>query len=205
MKLKYMITVLLPFASLQARYHEVKNSVQLQHLLDQYAYSLVCFAPCKISKDVSSDRQTRDKVYSDFKELKYMLRSAAKQKNYKELLTRDVGFVLADAASNQIHEMLPQYHIDDMPICTVFDHGSQSKQSMVKPASVKDLLKALESVGSTKLQDLLYQRQQDALLQRQEQIAAYYAYGATYPYWGAPYWVYGYGGWGPYGRAGWAW
>jgi hypothetical protein len=195
---------------LQGRYHVVKSASNLENLVEQYRYSLVCFAPSgqRMDEQLDSDEKT-DRRHT-FRSLQNLVKSASQSNGYKHYLSKDVGFLVVDVASKRAEDVAQEYHVKDQPLCVVFEQGAiDNAKKVMRPATVRDLIGLLEAEGGADLKELLEDRKQDARLDRQERIASYYAYATSpfgygssaygwpgYGYWGGPYARWGlYAGW----------
>ncbi len=184
--------MLLGVGVMHAKFHTVNRSEKLQNLIDEYAYSIVCMAPSKMSKDEQPSSQDRKRTTRTFSSIKSLVRSASQLRDFKNYLDKDIGFIVVDTASKDAQDLVQEYKVGTVPICIPFDQGAQSGAMVYNPQSSKQLVDSLENMGGKDLQKILNQRREDVRLEKQERIAAYYAYANTYPYWG---WggYYGYG------------
>ena len=188
------LIVLLPSVTF-AKYHLVKNDNDFDRLINQYEYSVVCFAPAQGSKEVKED----------FKDLQNRVKAASGRDDFKNLLKKDVGFLVVDSASKKAQDLPADYAIAKFPTCIVFKQGSSIAGSkLASPKSASELIKMLEKNFGAQLEKLTKERREDERLDRQERIASYYAYASS-PYAWYPYAYYPYSRWGvyPYGT-GWS-
>lgn len=202
--------LLLSSSVVWSRYHVVKTNAALQDVVDKYAYSVVCFAPSGQLDGESLDTDDKKERKKIFKSLQNVVKAASQQGEYKTYVSKDVGFIVVDLVAKQAEQIQHQYHVQNDPLCIVFEQGADTKAKVMRPASVKDLTNLLEAEGGDDLKDLIDDRKEDARLARQERIASYYAYATAYPYpygygpyygWGpawSPYWRSPYVGWGFY-------
>jgi hypothetical protein len=77
-----------------AKYHEVKSDVDFNKLINQYQYSVACFAPAQGANDEKED----------FKDLQNRVKAASKYDDFK-LLKKDVGFLMVDTASKKAQDL----------------------------------------------------------------------------------------------------
>jgi hypothetical protein len=180
---------------LEARYHKITRMSELDKLVDGYEYSVVCFAPATSLSDEYLDRDELKDRKKKFRGIEDILRSISKSRDYKNFLSKDVGFIAVDVAGKYAHDAIAEYGLVQMPSCFVFDQGENTGQKVVRPSSSKDLTRLLERVGGADFKRLLAERKAESSQERQERIALYYSYGG-YPY--GYNWGYGYYG-GPYG------
>ena len=184
-----LVLAMLPTVTL-AKYHLVKNDNDFDRLINQYNYSVVCFAPAQGSKQVKED----------FKDLQNRVKAAAGRDDFKNLLRNDVGFLVVDSASKKAQDLPGDFAISKFPTCLVFNDGAAAGSKLVAPKSASELIKLLEQKFGKQLETLTKERREDERLDRQERIASYYAYSSS-PYAWYPYAYYPYSRWGvyPYG------
>jgi hypothetical protein len=183
---------------LDARYHKISRIQELDKLVDSYEYSVVCFASAGSLSGEDLDFDERKYRKKSFRTVEDILRSISKSYDYKNFLSKDVGFVAVDVAGKYGDDVIAQYGLVQMPSCFIFDQGENTGQKVIRPTSSKDLTRLLERVAGNDLKSLLAQRKADASQERQERIAMYYSYGGPYRY-GWRYGYYGPYGYGPYG------
>lgn len=175
---------------MHAKYHVIKNDTDFDKLINQYEFSLVCFAPSQGSKEIKED----------FKDLQNRVKAAANRDDFKTILRKDVGFLVVDNASKKAQDLPGDYAISKFPTCMLFAQGAATGSKLVAPKSASELMKLLEQKFGTELEKLTKQRREDERLNRQERIANYYAYASS-PYAWYPYAYWPYSRWGvyPYG------
>lgn len=183
--MKKFIIILIITTTISARYHKITSTHELQHLMNRYVYSVVCF----------------DQVNN--KELEGVLQATASKYDFKRFLRKDLGFMFVNVGAKRTQDLISQYHITNQPVCYVFNYGAQDQDSkFLNPTSVKDLIDVLENSAGDDLAQLLQERKEEQSEEHQERVAAYYAYGGYYPYswgngWGgSSYWARPYWGWG---------
>lgn len=202
--------------SIAPRFHAVKNARQLEKLVDDYEFSVVCFAPSGQFEGEDLDRGDKMDRKKEFRAVQDVVKSASERTEYKKFLSKDVGFMMVDVASKQAGGLVDEYDLGAAPTCFVFEQGApDTHKKVMRPASVKDLTRLLEQEGGDSLKKLLKDRKEEADLIRQERISQNYLYASAYPYWGGYGWGgYGWGGygWGGYGYGwrgrpygGWGW
>lgn len=193
--------VLIVCLSLQSRYHKITRINDLDKIVNNYEYSLVCFAPTKNLPDESIDKEEIKERKKEFRGIEEILRSISKGYDYKNFLSKDIGLISVDVSEKYAYSAISEYGLVQMPSCFVFEQGENTGQKVMYPDSSRDLTRLLERVGGTDFKKLLADRKSQATQERQERIARYYAYGA-YPYsynwgygYGGPYWYRPYWGW----------
>lgn len=208
--MKRWLSLLLVAVGLDARYHTVTSQKSFEDLINKYPYSVVCFVPSK-SDDKSLDREAKREIRDDFRGFKSRLRSAAESGKFKEYLNREVGFLLIDIAANRAEEIDDELGLDSFPTCLLFKHGKAmlGYAQIFNPISKHSILKLLEKHFEEDLQEIIKEKKEEEMLEREERIARYQAYGRFgYPYghyaWGyGPYWHNpGFGWYGHYGYRG---
>lgn len=188
-----MVTVLFPIVVV-AKYQAVHNDAEFDRLLNQYQFSIVCFAPSNGSDD----------QMQDFKNLKNRMMVAAKRDDFN-LLRKDIGFLMVDSGSKKLQDLPHDYKISKFPTCIIFQDGKIIGSSIFNPQSTSDIIKFLDKNIGNQLDDLIADRKEDERLNREERIASYYQYASSPwinpPYPWIPYGTYPYSRWGvyPYG------
>jgi hypothetical protein len=199
---RYFVIVFMMMSTLvQARFHKVQNSMQLQSLLQKYPYSIVCFAPSKQYENQRLLTEEKKQRKKDFLSMDRLLRAVSDYPDYKELLKNDVGFMMVDTSARSANDTVETYDLyRQMPICMVVQQGSiDTGVPKIRPACVRDLINVLDDVGGDDLQKLLHRRQEEATLDKEESIAQYYALNTGYPWGYGPYWGLGWPSCGWYG------
>lgn len=200
--MKKLMMLLVLAAPLSAKYHKVTSVSEFEKLVDGYEYSVACFASSSKQKgeDISPDDiKSRQKT---FKNLQEMLRAAASKFDFKRFLSKDIGFIAVDVASKHGQDFIKKFHVGVAPICYSFQEGAQDKGAkLLHPESTKDVVDLLEDTAGSELDYLLADRKEQHSQDRQERVAAYYAYGGYYPYG----WGYGWGGSSYWNRPYWGW
>jgi len=200
--MKKLLVTLLIAVPLGAKYHRATSAQEFEKLVDNYQYSVACFAQGSKQKgeDISSDElKGRQK---SFKELQEMLQAAASKHEFKRFLSKDVGFIAVDVGAKRTQNLVEEYNVQQEPVCYAFQAGAQDKTSKkIDPTSTKDILNVLEESAGDDLENILRDRKEEQSEERQERMARYYAYGGYYPYgwgyaWGgSSYWARPYWGW----------
>lgn len=190
---KFMLAIALPTV-IVAKFQDVHNDAEFDRLLNQYQFSVVCFASAKGADDQKDA----------FKDLKNRMIAAAKRDDFK-LLRKDVGFLMVDSSSKKVQDLPHDYKISKFPICLIFQDGKMIESSIFNPKSTSDIIKFLDKNVGNQLDDLVADRKENARLDREERIASYYQYASSPwvnpPYGWMPYGTYPYTRWGvyPYG------
>lgn len=181
-----------------ARFHVVKSARQLEKLVDEYEYSLVCFAPSGQIEGEDLDIEDKQGRKKEFRAVQDVVKAASVRPEYKKFLSKDVGFMVVDVTSKHAQNLAGEYGLQTAPTCFVFEQGApNTSKKIMRPASVKDLTQLLEQEGGDALKKLLKERKEEANLIRQERISQNYAYATAYPYaWDYGWYPYG-GGYGP--------
>lgn len=184
-----LLMVMLP-VMVCAKYHKVKNDAEFDRLINQYEYSVVCFAPAQGSQDNKEE----------FQVLQNRMQAASKYDDFKTLLKKDVGFLMVDSASKKAQDLPKDFSIAKFPTCLIFHEGAAAGSKMVAPQSASDLIKLLKQKFGKEIETLTKERREDDRLDRQERIANYYSYSSS-PYAWYPYAYWPYSRWGvyPYG------
>lgn len=187
-----------------AKYHLVRNDADFDRLINQYEYSVVCFAPAHGVDELKLDHDEKQKIKDEFQALQNRVKAAAGRDEFKTFLKKDVGFLVVDSSSKKTQDLPNDFAISKFPTCLVFKDGALVNSKVVAPQSASDLIKLLQKSFGTQLDALIKERKEDDILDRQERIASYYSYGSSayawypYAYWPYSRWgVYPYGlGWG---------
>lgn len=190
--LKNLLFIVMLPTMVVAKYQMVHNDAEFDRLLNQYQFSLVCFAP-------SSGEEKED-----FVNLKNRMIAASKRDDFK-LLRKDIGFLMVDSSSKKLQDLSKEYKIFKFPSCIVFQDGKMIGSSTMHPQTTSDIIKFLDTNIGNQLDDLVADRKKDERLNREERIASYYQYATSPwvnpPYPWMPYGCYPYSRWGvyPYG------
>ncbi|MBP6892430.1 thioredoxin family protein [Candidatus Babeliales bacterium] len=192
--LKTLFLVLLLPTIIVPKFKDVHNDAEFQRLMNQYQFTIVCFASAKGTEDQKED----------FKNLKNRMMAASKRDDFK-LLRKDVGFLMIDSGSSKTADLSHDYKISKFPTCLVFKDGKVVDSTLFAPKSTSDIINFLDKNVGDQLDTLISDRKEDARLTREENIASYYQYASSPwinpPYPWMPYGYYPYSRWGvyPYG------
>jgi len=191
--------------SMVARYHVVTRVSELERLLDQYTYSIVCFASsCSKSDDVSIVGD-RDHCKVDFRSLQQLMKSASTRDKYTSYgLSKKIGWLVVDVSRDETRSLIKNYSIVQIPTCFIFEHDEMiPNRRIVRPAASRDVIKALEDECGSGIKELINDYKEEDRLNREERIASNYRFGYWNPYgwnyswyprwrWGYPRWDYGF-------------
>jgi hypothetical protein len=198
---KFMILMMafLYFVPVQARYHFVDSTQEAERYLEQYPYNLLCLYDSRPAGKRMTEQQ-RDQV----KYLKDDLRSLSRSYEFKDLLKKDVGFLLGDIEKKKAQSLVEHFGLSTLPTCMLFNQGKEvarvdsvSSIPLYKMNFRDFMYKHLEQ----ELEELIDRREDMRKAQIKERIARYRYYGWN-PYGGA-YWGPGWAGYNPYWRRGW--
>lgn len=170
----------------QARYHKVTSSAHFDRLLDQYEYSIACFASRSANSELFENIQNR-------------LIAASKRDEFNTILKSDVGFLMVDASLPKLKDTIKDLENPKFP-CVITYHQDFTKRIWFgAPRTATDIISMLQASFARDLKNLIKDRRSDEWVFREEMLG-YYPYGGV-PYAWYPYAFYPYSRWGtaPYG------